>query len=325
MSEMVMGTVPLARGRLPHAPSFDQILAGGAPRARRRRINRFTLLGVTMILLGALVLTLPVTITLASMPGREAHVSYPLSQVDSEQLDAAAAYDRSLVDHGQIAVGDAPDPFADGSETPAWQTDTAYQAQLGSGSSMAWIRIPRISVDMRIGHGTGAGILETQAGHVYGTTLPVGDPGNSVIAAHRGLGARLLFYRLGELAAGDLVYTGAAGRTVAWKVDRISRVEPGSDTERRLVSLTPGHRTETRLTLYTCDPPGLNTMRLIIGAHRVPYVDSVSVPGQSDPWKPWISAGANGLAALVISLIAMPRTLTARHAAPSRRAPVRGN
>lgn len=308
----VMGAVPLVSPD-PDGfdfPAFEQLLTGAA-RPRRRRVNRLTVLGVTLIVLGALVLTLPVTLTLASMPGLEAHTSYATGVEDTAALKRAAEYDQGLIDHGVLAVGDAPDPFTATDSTPAYLSDERYRSQLGEGDSMAVIRIPRISLDMRIGHGTGEGTLETQAGHVYGTTLPVGDKGNSVIAAHRGLGAMLLFYRLGELRDGDLVYTAAAGRTVAWKVDRISRVEPGSEQEKKLVELTPDR---TRLTLYTCDPPGLNTMRLIIGAHRVPYVDSVSVQGQSDPWRPWLAIGLIALTALVISVAVMPRTIVARHA-----------
>ena len=125
-------------------------------------------------------------------------------------------------------------------------------------------------MDLPIGHGTSAGTLEQGVGHIHGTTLPVGDPGNSVVAAHRGLDVRLLFYRVGELKKGDMVYTDAGGRTVAWQVDRLWTVDPGSPAERRALRTDGGH---TLLTLYTCDPPGLNTRRLIVRAHHVPYDD----------------------------------------------------
>lgn len=299
-------------GDAPLLPTFDQLIHGARREQARRRIGRLTLTGIIMIITGALILTLPVTLALSMMP-RPATTTDRTSTVseDADMLKRAERYDQSLIDHGILAVGDAPDPFTTSDATPAYRSDKDYQSQLGAGDDMAEIRIPRISVDMRIGHGTGQGTLETGAGHIYGTTLPIGDKGNTVIAGHRGLGAMLLFYRLGELTQGDLIYTEAAGRTVAWKVDRITRVEPGSDEEKRMVAITPK---ETRLTLYTCDPPGLNTMRLIIGAHRIPYVDTVSVEGQSDPMKPLLAAGLTGLTALTISLIVTPHTIIARHA-----------
>ncbi len=64
---------------------------------------------------------------------------------------------------------------------------------------------------------------------------------------------------------------GAGGRTVAWRVDRRYTVDPGSKAERRALKADGGH---TLLTLYTCDPPGLNTRRLVVRAHRVPYDDA---------------------------------------------------
>ncbi|PLS30165.1 sortase [Bifidobacterium margollesii] len=297
-------------GGLPF-PSWEQIVSpgpAGRPRGAARR--RLTVLGVTLTVLGALILTLPVTIGLASLPRTMPHTATARTAEDTQTLARAAAYDRGLLAHGTIAVGEAADPFG-GSDQPAYETDRDYQSQLGAGGMMAAIRIPRVGVNLAVGHGTGPGTLETGAGHVYGTTLPVGDPGNTVIAAHRGLGARLLFYRLGELAPGDMVYTEAAGRTVAWRVDRIERVDPGSAAERAILT---GSAKSTRLTLYTCDPPGLNTRRLIVAARRVPYVDATSVPGQSDPWTPWAAGGLTGLTALTAALIAAPREQVMRHA-----------
>lgn len=82
---------------------------------------------------------------------------------------------------------------------------------------------------------------------------------------------RLLFYRVGEPGRDDMIYTDAGGRTVAWRVDRRYTVDPGSKAEWRALEADGDH---TLLTLYTCDPPGLNTRRLIVRAHRVPYDDA---------------------------------------------------
>ena len=76
----------------------------------------------------------------------------------------------------------------------------------------------------------------------------------------------MLFYRVGELGRGDMIYTDAGGRTVAWRVDRRYTVDPGSKAERRALRADGGH---PLLPLSTCDPPGLNTRRLLVRAHRV--------------------------------------------------------
>ncbi|MBT1166541.1 sortase [Bifidobacterium simiarum] len=308
----------------PASASWRFIVYGDSAATSPRTVRgRLTLIGIVMIVVGALILSLPLTIGLADMPrsvGRSAGSSVGGDGggvgdgVGGREatLRRASDYDRRLLTHGTLAVGEAADPFRRGSGIPAHEQDADYQAQLGGGVLMAFIRIPRIGVNLPVGHGTSDSLLETQAGHMYGTTLPVGDPGNAVIAAHRGLGARLLFYRLGELSAGDMVYTEAAGSTVAWRVDSLIRVDPGSDGERRAIAQGGGG---TVLTLYTCDPPGLNTRRLIVRAHRVPYVDERSVPNQRDPWAPWICAGATGVVAVTIALIATPRRQVMRHAA----------
>lgn len=229
----------------------------------------------------------PVSVTVMDMPRVMTATRINAGSEDVDGLRRAADYDRSLLEGGNIAVGEAADPFTGGT-TPMYVSDQAYQSQGGTGDSMAVVRIPSIGVNLPVGHGTGSGVLEMQAGHVYGTTLPVGDPGNSVIAGHRGLGQRLLFYRVGELTEGDMVYTSMLGRTVAWKVTGRLLVDPGSMEERNAIALGDG--TVTRLTLYTCDPPGLNTRRLLVQAIRVPYVDASTHSWQEpwmDPWRLW--------------------------------------
>lgn len=285
---------------------WSAIVSG--PSRHARLAGRMTVLGVVLTVLGALCLTSPLIALLASRP--PAAPAAASSGEDTTQLEAAARWDKAILNTPQLAVGQASDPFTDSSQ-PAYMTDTTYQSLLGSGDMMAVISIPKIGVRLNIGHGTGSGTLETGAGHVYGTTLPVGDPGNSVIAGHRGLGLSLLFYRLGELSYGDVVYTRAAGRTVAWRVSRIRRVDPGSAAERRLLAADGRH---TLLTLYTCDPPGLNTRRLVITCRRVPYVDPVSVPGQTDWRHAGMVAGLTGVAAAVFYLVIRPVGFPVRHA-----------
>lgn len=270
----------------------------------------WTWLGVILVILGALLLTSPITtLILTRTPASTATNGATVE--DTRMLQTARTYDRRLLDTPSAYVGEAVDPFTGTDGTPAWRTDADYLSQLGAGDDMARIRIPGIGVDLPIGHGTSAGVLENGAGHVYGTTLPIGDEGNTVIAAHRGLGMRLLFYRLGELHAGSLVYTEAAGRTVAWHVDSLTRVQPGSTRERRMLDVTRGR---TLLTLYTCDPPGLNTRRLIIRAHRIPYTGGVPARGTGD-WMPAVTAiGVVTAATLLLMAVFHPTVPVMRHA-----------
>lgn len=268
--------------------------------------------GVAMLLLGGGLLMMPLADALATRPAA-ANLHEPRQ---SAQLERAHTYNQRLLDQPNLSVGEAPDPFVPGSTRPAHADDDDYQSQLGSGDDMAALRIPRIGVNLRVAHGTAAASLEQGAGHVYGTSLPVGDEGVSVIAAHRGLGLRLLLYRLDELSEGDVIYTAAAGDTFAWSVERVRRVLPGSDEERELIEQRRGVR---RLVLYTCDPPGLNTQRLIVVARSVPRRQASATPRQSDPWRLW------ALAAGVPALIAPAVVFGARRLRRGRHRSVRNS
>ena len=53
---------------------------------------------------------------------------------------------------------------------------------------MGYITIEKIGVELPIYHGTSDGVLQIAAGHLEGTSLPVGgESTHAVISAHRGL------------------------------------------------------------------------------------------------------------------------------------------
>ena len=77
---------------------------------------------------------------------------------------------------------------------------------------MGSVDIPRIGVDLPIYHGTSESTLELGAGHLYGSSLPVGGKGtHAVITGHRGLIKALMFTRLDELKKGDSFYVKVMG------------------------------------------------------------------------------------------------------------------
>ena len=142
--------------------------------------------------------------------------------------------------------------------------DAEYQSLLDSGSGvMGTIRIPKISVRLPIYHGTSQSALASGAGHLYGSSLPVGGrSAHAVITGHRGLVEAMMFTRLDEMHVGDYFYIEVMGRTLGYKVDRISVIEPNDTSKLKIV---PG---EDRVTLMTCTPYGVNTHRLLVSAVR---------------------------------------------------------
>lgn len=242
---------------------------------------------------------------------RYAHATESDVTSQRRRLREAHGYNHDLLTNPPFAGGEAPNVFAEDARTPSWRSDERYLNQLGGGNHMASIRIPSIGVDLPIGHGASADVLAQGAGHVYGTMLPIGDQGNSVIAAHRGSGARLLFYRLGELRAGSLVYTQSMGRTVIWRVEGSETVTPGSTRESELITPVSD---ETTLTLYTCDPPGLNTGRLIVRARMASQKAELrGIREHIDPARLWLMASVGILAVYLVTAFIHSSEPTMRH------------
>ena len=74
-----------------------------------------------------------------------------------------------------------------------------------------------------------------------------------------------LFSDIDQLAEGDTFYIHVLGDTLAYKVNTIHTVLP-ADTS--LLQIEDG---KDLVTLVTCTPFGINTHRLLVRGHRVPY------------------------------------------------------
>lgn len=161
------------------------------------------------------------------------------------------------------------------------------------GGVMGTIRIPKISVNLPIYHGTSQSALASGAGHLYGSSLPVGGKStHAVITGHRGLVNATMFTRLDEMRVGDYFYLDVMGHTLGYQVDRISVIEPNDTSKLKIV---PG---EDRVTLMTCTPYGVNTHRLLVSAVRSSIPDVI--PDESDAAK---DARLIAIVAAVITLL----------------------
>lgn len=142
----------------------------------------------------------------------------------------------------------------------------AYAQQLTVGGAMAYVDIPKINVYLPVQHGTGAETLEKSVGHVVGTSLPVGGSStHAVLSAHSGLASSKLFSDIDQLAVGDVFYIRVLGDTLVYEVDSIHTVLP---TDTSLLQIEDG---KDYVTLVTCTPFGINTHRLLVRGHRIPY------------------------------------------------------
>ena len=191
----------------------------------------------------------------------------------------------------------------------------AYAQQLTVGGVMAYIDIPKINVYLPVQHGTGAETLERAVGHVVGTSLPVGGSStHAVLSAHSGMASSKLFSDIDQLAVGDTFYLHVLGDTLAYKVDSINTVLP---TDTSLLQIEDG---KDYVTLVTCTPFGVNTHRLLVRGHRVPYLPeqeaaSVAEKPTASSWTQHYLTGLGiGLGAVVVTGGAYFLVRRARHA-----------
>ena len=176
-----------------------------------------------------------------------------------QELARAREYNLKLIGE------EVPESFA---KRTGIKHDKEYEGVLNpSGDGMIGvISIPSIDVELPIYHYTTKEILEKGAGHLFGSSLPVGGENtHSVITAHRGLPSAKMFTDLDELKIGDKFFIEALDRKIAYKVDRIKTVKP-EDTKD--MKITEG---EDLVTLVTCTPYGQNTHRLLVRGHRISY------------------------------------------------------
>ena len=176
-------------------------------------------------------------------------------------MELARLYNDSLIN----VVSE--DPY---SENKRAEARARYAYMLEIHEKIGHIQIPKIDIDIPIYAGTSEEVLQIGAGHLEGTSLPIGgNSTHSVITAHSGLPEARLFTDLEKLEIGDKFYVHNISEVLAYQVDSIDVIEP-SDFSKLLI--VPGH---DYVTLLTCTPIMINTHRLLVRGHRVEYVKAV--------------------------------------------------
>ena len=206
------------------------------------------------------------------------------------QRQAAEQYNDILSGTAAITEGGASAP------------PLAYAEQLTVGGVMAYVDIPKIGVYLPVQHGTDADTLERAVGHVVGTSLPVGGSStHAVLSAHSGMASSKLFSDIDQLTEGDTFYIHVLGEALAYEIDAINTVLP---TDTSLLQIEDG---KDLVTLVTCTPFGVNTHRLLVRGHRVPYTpeeETVATETQkaTSSWtQHYLTGLAIGLGAVVVS------------------------
>ncbi len=179
----------------------------------------------------------------------------------SEQIAEARRYNADL-SAGAVLEKNANVPVGNGK---SGQKTYDYWKLLDTpNGAMSRIQIPSIGVDLPIYHGTSDQALLKGAGHLQGTSLPVGGKNtHSVITAHRGLADSTMFTNLDKVKIGDTFTLTTFGQVITYKVFDSRVVEPEDTTTLRQEA------GKDLVTLVTCTPLGINTHRILVTGKRI--------------------------------------------------------
>ena len=191
-------------------------------------------------------------------------------------IDYAAEMKKAEAYNDALLPSILPDSFAVAEAQT--EADISYENSLniaGDGM-MGIVEIPKIDIKLPIYHGTSDEVLQKAAGHLEGSSLPIGgESTHAVISAHRGLPSASLFTDLDQLEIGDHFLIHVLDETLCYEVDQILVVDP-EDTS--ALAVEDG---EDLMTLLTCTPYGVNTQRLMVRGHRVPYEEQTVADEQT--------------------------------------------
>ena len=189
------------------------------------------------------------------------------------KIDYAAEMKKAEAYNDALLPSILPDSFAVAEAQT--EADSSYENSLniaGDGM-MGIVEIPKIDIKLPIYHGTSDEVLQKAAGHLEGSSLPIGGENtHAVISAHRGLPSASLFTDLDQLEIGDHFLIHVLDETLCYEVDQILVVDP-EDTS--ALAVEDG---EDLMTLLTCTP---YTQRLMVRGHRVPYEEQTVADEQT--------------------------------------------
>ncbi len=228
----------------------------------------------------------------------------------TRQWEAAKNFNQTMTQNNLYS-----DVFGESREDPK---DSEYWKVLNIAGDgvMGYLTIPKINIKLAVYHGTADDVLQTGIGHLNGTKLPIGGEGtHSILAAHRGLPSAKLFTDIDQLEKKDRFYLHVLDEDLAYEVDQILPMvdKDDRDTLEGALQIEEG---EDLVTLFTCTPYGVNSHRLLVRGHRVPYDGEL----ESTPVESMVQAIQNyymlyllaGLGMTILGILAVSRIMRKR-------------
>lgn len=192
-------------------------------------------------------------------------IAYYQQQANQENSQEIAEKTKKMTEQNQAAANGESSPGADPFVEQKSVTDAPKD--YFETHTIGVVSIPKIKVRLPIFDETTELLLTKGAGLLAGTSFPIGGTStHTVLSGHRGLPEAALFTDLPDLEAGDRFYIEINQDIHAYEVDQKKVVLP-TETDDLLV--VPG---QDYVTLMTCTPYMVNSHRLLVRGHRIPYV-----------------------------------------------------
>ena len=251
------------------APETDAQQSETMTRVARRKKRKKDNLGLNLII-GFLVVVLIGGLGLIAYPSvadwwNRMHQSYAVAGYVAKTKDMSKAEKKKLLDAAHaynLKLAATSDRWHMNDEQKHEYNETLDVTGTGI---MGYVTIPRIKVKLPVYHGTSDGVLQIAAGHLAGTSLPVGGATtHAVVSGHTGLPSARLLTGLDELQKGDTFAFHVLDETYTYQVDQISVVLPSEISK---LNIEQGR---DYATLITCTPYGVNSHRLLVRGHRIP-------------------------------------------------------
>ena len=205
------------------------------------------------------------------------YISSYAKEVDSINSDRIEKIKNDIVSYNETISSYHLNNFYRYSATLKYD-DTYLSLPLNTTNEICTIISPKININMMVGHGTSDELLQKEAGHLYGTSLPLPSGStHSVIAAHSGLRNAEMFSRLDELKLGDKIYVSILNETYVYEVVDINIVLPDECDQYLQVE-----KDKDLLTLYTCTPYGVNSHRLLVKTSFLSQINNSEDTSEAD-------------------------------------------
>lgn len=174
------------------------------------------------------------------------------------------------------------------------------------------IAVPSADIDLPIYPTSEPDDLQRGAGHLEGSSAPVGGLGtHAAITAHTGMPTAVMFDRLVDVRKGDVLALSVLGEVLTYRVIRTAVETPEEGW-----SLLETQADSDLLTLITCTPYGVNSHRLLVTGVRTEESRDGSERGA--PVRVQTHGGLPALAAVLALSVGAVAAFVARRAMHAR-------